>query len=65
MPEFINYNQEYQRYDVKKSIMTPFYSRKNSSDPERKFVQFLESNNKVKWWFKNGEKRWNVFCSSL
>ena len=56
VPEFINYNQEYQRYDVKKSIMNPFYSRRNSSPPEKKFIQFLESNDKVKWWFKNGEK---------
>ncbi|MDE0091816.1 MAG: DEAD/DEAH box helicase family protein [Oligoflexia bacterium] len=56
VPEFINYNQEYQKHDVKKSIMNPFYSRKNSSTPEKKFIKFLESNNKVKWWFKNGEK---------
>lgn len=56
VPEFINYNQEYQRYDVRKSIMSPFYSRKNSSPPEKKFIQFLEGNDKVKWWFKNGEK---------
>ena len=56
VPEFINYNQEYQRYDVEKSIMSPFYSQKNSSQPEKKFIQFLESNDKIKWWFKNGEK---------
>ena len=56
VPEFINYNQEYEKYDVKKSIMNPFYSRKNSSTPEKKFIQFLENNDKVKWWFKNGEK---------
>ena len=56
MPEFINYNQEYEKYDVRKSIMNPFYSRKNSSTPEKKFVQLLESSDKVKWWFKNGEK---------
>ena len=56
VPKFINYNQEYQRYNVKKSIMNPFYSRKNSSTPEKNFIQFLENNDKVKWWFKNGEK---------
>ena len=56
VPEFINYNQEYQKSEVKKSIMNPFYSRKNASPPEKKFIQFLENNDKVKWWFKNGEK---------
>ena len=56
VPQFINYNQEYEEYDVKKCIMNPFYSRKNSSTPEKNFIKFLENNDKVKWWFKNGEK---------
>ena len=56
IPECINYNQEYEKHEVNKSIMQPFYSKKNSSDPEKKFIQFLEDSNKVKWWFKNGEK---------
>ena len=56
VPEFINYNQEHQKSEVKKSIMNPFYVRKNASPPEKKFIHFLENNDKVKWWFKNGEK---------
>ena len=56
VPEFINYNQEYQKSEVKKSIMNPFYVRKNASPPEKQFIKFLESSDKVKWWFKNGEK---------
>ena len=56
VPEFINYNQEYEKHDTNNSIMQPFYSKKDSSTPEKDFIRFLENSSKVKWWFKNGEK---------
>ena len=54
VPEFINYNQEYEKCSVKKSIMNPFYFWKKSSSPEKMFIQFMEHSSKIKWWFKNG-----------
>lgn len=64
VPEFINYNQEYEKLNVTKSIMKPFYFRKKSSDPEKKFIDYLENNEKVKWWFKNGESDGVFFAVS-
>ncbi|MGA3290282.1 MAG: hypothetical protein ABSD42_08605 [Candidatus Bathyarchaeia archaeon] len=41
--------------------MKPFYTRKQS-EPERLFVETLESSKKVKWWFKNGETEIKYFA---
>tara|TARA_Y100000590_G_scaffold224638_1_gene254042 strand:+ start:5152 stop:7347 length:2196 start_codon:yes stop_codon:yes gene_type:complete len=43
-----------------KSIMEPFYSKK-MSDPEEKFIEFLNNSETVEWWYKNGETESKFF----
>lgn len=60
VPEKIEYNIRYKEMPYKKSIMIPPYF-KTGSKPENDFIEIVEkSDNKVIWWFKNGEseKKW-------
>jgi len=60
IPERIEYNSRYKEMDYKKSIMTPPYF-KAGSKPENEFIEILDkSDNKIVWWFKNGEseRKW-------
>ncbi len=60
IPTIISYNSRYEKSEKQKSIMKPFYTKK-PSEPERLFIELLESSNKVKWWFKNGESEIKYF----
>lgn len=53
VPEFITFNENYGKKEVSKSVMKPFYIHQNASNPEKKFIEFLERQRHVKWWFKN------------
>ena len=53
VPEFITFNESYRKKEASKSIMKPFYIHQNASDPEKKFIEFLERQEHIKWWFKN------------
>ena len=33
--------------------MEPFYIHQRASNLEKKFIEFLEKQKNVKWWFKN------------
>jgi len=55
VPEAISFNSRCIPEHQKKSIMQPFYNKERSV-LETTFMKYLESPNKVVWWFKNGER---------
>jgi type III restriction enzyme len=61
VPIIVSYNSRYEREEKIKSIMKPFYTKK-PSEPEKLFIGLLESSEKVKWWFKNGESEIKYFA---
>jgi type III restriction enzyme len=57
------YNNGYSSKEVKLSILEPFYQENNASEPERKFVEYLESKSgEIEWWFKNGDQGEQFFA---
>ena len=60
VPEIDYYNKDANTLNINKSIMDPFYYTK-LSDPERRFIEYLDSNNDVVWWYKNGEHNEKYF----
>ncbi len=54
----LTFGENYCQYDASsaKSIMQPFYVAKNQSDQEKNFIEFLEQDKNVLWWYKNGEQ---------
>lgn len=65
MPIFNDFEEQ---QEIKKSIMLPFYFRKDKnarlsvSGPEQKFISKLESSDDyLVWWFKNGERESKFF----
>jgi type III restriction enzyme len=62
IPEKLIFNEIYKKEEKQKSIMQPFYSDQKWKS-ERAFIKFLESkNNKVEWWFKNGDRDATFFA---
>ena len=61
VPIIISYNTRYTKEEKTLSVMKPFYTR-GQSDPERQFVESLETSKNVKWWFKNGEYEIKYFA---
>ena len=61
VPEKLNYSENYQREERKKSVMQPFYSDRKWK-PEEAFIDFLEKSEKVEWWFKNGNRDRTFFA---
>jgi type III restriction enzyme len=59
--EKINYSENYQQENRKKSVMQPFYTDKKWKS-EASFIDFLESSDKVEWWFKNGDRDATFFA---
>jgi len=55
VPESISFGSQCVLEYQKKSIMQPFYNNRLSG-LETAFIKYLESANKVTWWFKNGEQ---------
>ena len=53
VPEQMTYTDTYEIKNYKKYVMEPAYVRIDS-ELEEKFIDLLEDDNKVKWWFKNG-----------
>ena len=52
IPKNTEYTKIYNEKDYKKCIMTPSYIKTNIIN-EIRFMDFLEEENNVKWWFKN------------
>ena len=62
VPKLIPYNSRYKEVPYNKSIMKPFFVSKESV-PEKEFIKLLEdTNNKVKWWYKNGDSDKKYFA---
>ena len=55
VPETISFSSQCTLEQHKKSIMQPFYNN-GRSGLETVFIKYLESPNKVAWWFKNGDR---------
>ena len=57
IPERITFSKNYSQYEAPcaKSIMQPFYMAEHRYSPEVEFIRFLEGENNVRWWYKNGE----------
>ena len=55
VPESISFSSIYSVENRKKSIMHPLFNNERS-DIETSFINYLESPNKVEWWFKNGDR---------
>jgi len=56
-PEELSYTDLFEAMEVQKSAMLPFYLEKNypGKDNESAFIAFLENNESVIWWHKNGD----------
>ena len=52
IPESTEYTKIYKEKNYKKCIMSPAYIKTDVSN-EIRFMDFLEEENEVKWWFKN------------
>lgn len=61
VPVIISYNSKYTKEEKNKSIMKPFYTKKQS-EPEKQFIAELENSENIKWWFKNGESEIKYFA---
>jgi len=61
VPILVSYNSKCKKMDSQKSILKPLYVKK-PSEPETKFMEYLDQSNKVKWWFKNGESETKYFA---
>lgn len=55
VPESISFNSKYMTDHHKKSVMQPFFYS-DLSGIEVSFIKYLESPNKISWWFKNGDR---------
>jgi type III restriction enzyme len=56
-PTELSYTDLFEEMEVRKSAMSPFYMEKNyaGKDNESTFITFLENNEAVIWWHKNGD----------
>ena len=61
VPMIVSYNSRYKKEEQPLSIIKPFYTAK-PSEPEKLFVEFLNSSKKIKWWYKNGEAEMKYFA---
>ncbi|MEW5897478.1 MAG: DEAD/DEAH box helicase family protein, partial [Nanoarchaeota archaeon] len=61
VPEALPFGSDDVKEDSEKSIMNPFYS-KGRWKTEKAFIEFLEKSDKIKWWFKNGDRDATFFA---
>jgi type III restriction enzyme len=59
----INYSESFNEKDVEKCIVEPFFENEKATAPEKKFVEYLENNSNVEWWFKNGDRDKTFFAA--
>jgi len=58
----INYSESFLEKEVEKCIVVPFFENERATEPEKKFVDYLENNSNVEWWFKNGDRDKTYFA---
>ena len=61
VPQLISDNSRYKKKEKKKSIMKPFYAAQ-LSEPEEDFIELIDNSDKVKWWFRNGQREIKYFA---
>lgn len=62
VPESHNYNVHFLMKEYQKTIMTPAYERDDAPQGEKDFAEYLDRNDKVRWWFKNGKSLEKFFA---
>ncbi len=64
IPESLSFGEDYEKLEVQKSIMDPFYIKKNylGRKNEVAFINLLERSPNVEWWFKNGDRDATFFA---
>jgi type III restriction enzyme len=58
------FTDDYEEMKVKKSAMEPFYFEKKPYETEKSFIKFLEENENIDWWYKNGNSGSEFFSIS-
>lgn len=61
VPEYLSISGELEKLEVKKSILNPFYMNKQSK-PELAFIDYIDNNSAVEWWFRNGDRDATYFA---
>jgi type III restriction enzyme len=67
IPETREYSANYEERKpiAKHSVFNPYYHISNKSkqyDTEQSFIEFLENNKKIEWWFKNADRDGTYFA---
>ena len=63
IPKTVEYTSNHEERIFSKSIMKPVYVNTTPNHgTELKFMKFLEGNENVDWWFKNGENQEKYFA---
>jgi type III restriction enzyme len=63
IPKSVNYSDEFVQKEYLLSILQPFYENISASTVEKTFAKFVnEKNDKIEWWFKNGERDGTFFA---
>lgn len=64
IPEKIDFNANNTEIIFKKTIVKPNYAstlKSRTWETEKQFMEFLDKNKQVDWWFKNGERDMTFF----
>lgn len=61
VPEVVNFDSKFSKWDVKQAVMTPFYYD-HRWKTEEAFIKRLENSEKIGWWFKNGDRDATFFA---
>ena len=54
IPQSVSYTSIYEEEKSKKCALSPCYVRKDNKN-EMEFIKYLEGNDLVEWWYKNGD----------
>ena len=57
IPQTRNYNPNtFEKFESKLNLYEPCFLEINRSNPEKKFIEFIENQKNVVWWWKNGSE---------
>jgi len=63
IPQIVSLNNNYVQVKNMHSIMEPFFIESKASEVEKDFIkEYLEVNDRIEWWFKNGDSGANYFA---
>ena len=58
------FTDNYEEMKAKRCAMEPFYIGKDMVVNEKDFIKFLDENNNIEWWYKNGDSGSEYFSIS-